>query len=219
MKIYNLTLNLNIFCHVLFEMISSYFRPYCRDCRDLRYMSFVDISKSREELSVRRGSRNMTSIYRPGPRPDAVTIWQGWVVRWWQQATFIIYIEFWSRDVFVPVIFFGGWLGDFRNLIFINAIRIVWYDNIPELGHELMEIDHLDHLFWVSKNLWVRLGRLGFGYWLGDFQKSIIRTYLSGEEIGIWWNICSTISMRLSSIEKIHFLIIFFLFGINRSFH
>ena len=69
---------------------------------------------------------------------------------------------------------FGGWLGNYQNFIFRNAIKIIWCDNMPGVGHELVEMGHLDYLCWVSKNWWVRLGRLGFGCWLGDLRKSII---------------------------------------------
>ena len=67
---------------------------------------------------------------------DWVTIYQGRGMSWWQLSTFIICVGFWSCDVLdLEMCFFGGWLGDFHNLIFVKATKIVLYDNPPGVGH------------------------------------------------------------------------------------
>ena len=76
---------------------------------------------------------------------------------------------------FGPVnVVFWGLLGYYWNFIFRNAIYTWCRNNVPELEHDLVESGHFDQLCWVLKTWWVRLWRLGFGCWFGDFQKSII---------------------------------------------
>ena len=42
-------------------------------------------------------------------------------------------------------------MGDCQNDIFGSTIKIVVCKNLPWVGHELVEIVHLDQLCWVSK--------------------------------------------------------------------
>ena len=66
---------------------------------------------------------------------------------------------------------FGGWLGYCWNFIFSNTFETFCHNKMPGLGHEsvafsheLVEMGHLGQMCWFSKTLWVRIGRLGFGW-------------------------------------------------------
>ena len=114
-----------------------------------------------------------------------------------------------------------GWLVYFLNVIFSNAINIVWCGTIPEVLHESVEIDHLGHICWVSKTWLFIVGRLGFRCWLGKLRKSIIFIIIiQGVNLILVQNMLYKRDELVKFIVKfIHFLMNIFLFGINNISH
>ena len=132
--------------------------------------SLVNFLKSWEELSRICGSCKIISISRTVLRPSAVKYSRGGTLvggNWLP----VSYVPGSMSFCFgLGSVIFGGWLGDFRNVIFSNAINIVWCNNIlgtlhellgmshlsiiwcnntPGELHELLAMIHLDYMFWV----------------------------------------------------------------------
>ena len=57
---------------------------------------------------------------------------------------------------------FVGWLGDHQNFIFINTIDTWYCNNLPGLGHELMEIGYLDQICLFSETCWFQVSTWWF---------------------------------------------------------
>ena len=130
------------------------------------------------------------------------TICQDRGMSWWQLDTLIICVWFWWRDISdLKMLFLEVDRVICKNVIFSNAIETCCHNNLTGLGHELVEIVQVDKLCWVLKTWWVRLGRIGFGYWLGDLPNSTIFNIIFQGGNSILMEYMVNISMSFSHIE------------------
>ena len=82
---------------------------------------------------------------------------------------------------------FGGWIGDYRNFIFRNAIKTVWRDSMPGVGHPLVEIGYLDHLCWVRIFIsWI----WKYWFWMLTWwflKVHILQNHQLWQHVSTWW--------------------------------
>ena len=116
---------------------------------------------------------------------------------------------------------FGGWQGDFQDVVFSNAIKIVWCKNMPGARHELVSMVHLDHMCLVHETWWVGLGRLNFGCWLDDWRKYVIFNIIVWglNFILIKYMIKNFDNLVKFRVKFIHFIISIIRVSTNRSPH
>ena len=83
---------------------------------------------------------------------------------------------------------FGGWIGDYRNFIFRNAIKTVWRDSMPGVGHQLVEIGYLDHLCWVRIFIsWI----WKYWFWMLTWwflKVHILQNHQLWQHVSTWWD-------------------------------
>ena len=60
---------------------------------------------------------------------------------------------------------------------FPDRIDIIWVENLTGVGHDFLTTGQYDHLCWVSKYWWVRLGRFGFWRLTWWFSKLNLHQY------------------------------------------
>ena len=172
------------FCHILFEILSSYFVGFFRITG--RTVSKMWLLQDENDDLARTETLFRNNM--PGSGHELV-------------ATAYLYhicriLKAWR---FRPVnAVFGGWLGDCQNFIFSNTIETFCRNNLTCLGRESvetayldylcrilkawhfglgnvesLETGYLDHLCRISKAWSFGLVNASFGGWLGNCQKSI----------------------------------------------